>query len=85
MTALPPSSFGPSPGKLPGQDWLDQIFHAKSVGRGGVVRRKLCDVEREVGRRGFHMLQSGEQVIILCSPTPENLLEDFCHFAPVFF
>ena len=83
MTALPPSSFGPSPGKPPGQDWLDQVFRAKSVTRGGVVRRKLCDVEREIGlaalevelrRRGFHMLQSGEQVIILCSPAPFTVI-----------
>jgi hypothetical protein len=43
---------------------------------GGIVRRALRDVEREIGfetlelevrRRGFHMVQCGTQVIIICT------------------
>jgi len=46
------------------------------VQRSGVVRRKICDVERKVGRqalelevrrRGFHLTEAGSQFIIICS------------------
>lgn len=56
--------------------WLQQIFEAKSVRTGGVVRRKICDVERKVGRRalelevrrrGFHLIEAGSQFIIICA------------------
>lgn len=64
--------------RLPTRDeqWFQQIFSAKAVQTGGVVRRKICDVERKVGRRalelevrrrGFHLVEAGTQFIIIFS------------------
>jgi len=56
--------------------WVQQIFQAQAVRNGGVVRRKITSVarfasaqalEREVRRRGFHMVVSGDQYVILCN------------------
>ncbi|MGI3185327.1 N-(5'-phosphoribosyl)anthranilate isomerase [Nioella aestuarii] len=55
--------------------WLDQIFSAKAAMRGGVIRRSKGDVERKIGRsrlelevrkRGFHLVEAGDQFIIIC-------------------
>ena len=57
--------------------WLEDLFSAKAVGKGGIVRRAVRDVEREVGRtalvaevrrRGFHLIECGEQFIVICNP-----------------
>ena len=57
------------------EPWLRQIFEAKAVREGGIVRRAVQDVEREVGRgrlfeevarRGFHMIECGGQFVIIC-------------------
>lgn len=70
-------------GRPPHSDWLDQLFRAKSVRSGGVIRRKISDVEREIGRdllelevrrRGFHMIESGNQLVILCSSEPLRVI-----------
>ena len=56
--------------------WIHEIFKAQAAKRGGVVRRKKSDVEKfssmgelltEVKRRGFHMIETGDQVVILCN------------------
>ena len=56
--------------------WADQLFSAKAVTKGGVVRRAVRDVEREMGRealiaavqaRGFHLVECGGQFIIICN------------------
>ena len=56
--------------------WAEAIFSAKAVGRGGIVRRSVTSVEREVGRaafeaevrrRGFHLVEIGGQFIVLCN------------------
>ena len=56
--------------------WLEEMFAAKAVTRGGVVRRAVRDVEREVGRnqfvaevrrRGFHLVECGGQFIVICN------------------
>ena len=66
-----------------GSDWLDQIFRAKAALTGGVVRRKVTDVDREVGRaalelevrkRGFHLIESGGTFIIICSSAPLQII-----------
>jgi hypothetical protein len=58
------------------QVWLDDIFAAKAVGKGGIVRRAVRDVEREMGReifvrevrrRGFHLIECGGQFIVICN------------------
>ncbi|KGB82982.1 MAG: N-(5'-phosphoribosyl)anthranilate isomerase [Confluentimicrobium sp.] len=63
--------------------WLNQIFAAKSAASGGVVRRKIVDVERKIGRqrlelevrkRGFHMIECGAQFVIICDPTEVKLI-----------
>ncbi len=57
--------------------WGRRIFDAKAVARGGVLRRAVRDVEREIGRerleaevraRGFHLIECGGQFIIICNP-----------------
>jgi hypothetical protein len=56
--------------------WLEQIFDAQAVDAGGVVRRNCLDVHRmcgltplieEVKERGFHMVQTGDQYVVLCN------------------
>ncbi|MFB6600697.1 hypothetical protein [Streptomyces diastaticus] len=56
--------------------WVDQIFRAAQADRGGVVRRSIYDVERysaleeivDIAReRHFHVLETGDQVVILCN------------------
>jgi hypothetical protein len=68
---------------LIGQDWLDQIFRAKAAQTGGVVRRKIRDVEREVGRdalelavrrRGFHLIECDRDFVIICSGAPMRVI-----------
>ncbi len=63
--------------------WLAQVFAAKSVGEAGVVRRKVADVERKIGRRtlelevrrrGFHMVECGGQFVIVCSRAAFNVI-----------
>ncbi len=55
--------------------WLDQIFQADAAANGGVVRRSRADVDEysslgdlidEARKRGFHVIETGGQVVILC-------------------
>jgi hypothetical protein len=57
--------------------FINQIFEAKTVGKGGIVRRKIVSVEKyasfnylmkEVETRGFHLIQTGDQYVIFCNP-----------------
>lgn len=66
-----------------GQDWLDQVFRAKAAQTGGVVRRKIRDVEREIGRaalelevrrRGYHMIECDRDFVIICSAAPLRVI-----------
>lgn len=65
------------------QVWLDQIFAAKAVEKGGVIRRNRHWVEAEVGRepflqearrRGFHVLETGDQLIVVCHGGPIRMI-----------
>ncbi|MCE0506692.1 N-(5'-phosphoribosyl)anthranilate isomerase [Roseivivax sp. GX 12232] len=56
--------------------WLAQLFGAKAVAKGGVVRRSVRDVQRMIGReaflrevrmRGFHLVECGGQFIVICN------------------
>jgi hypothetical protein len=56
--------------------WVDQIFEAAQANRGGVVRRSIYDIERfasldeiiGIARdRHFHVIETGDQVVILCN------------------
>ncbi|MDF1855496.1 N-(5'-phosphoribosyl)anthranilate isomerase [Pseudooceanicola sp.] len=63
--------------------WLNQVFAAKAARNGGVVRRNLRDVEREVGldwfrheirRRGFHAVENAGQIVVFCNNAPVRVL-----------
>lgn len=63
--------------------WLVHVLSAKAVATGGVVRRSIRDVEREVGRalfvqevrrRGFHLVECGGQFIVICNQGQVRIL-----------
>lgn len=65
--------FQPS---IPNPAWCANVFAAKTADRGGVIRRSVRDVDREVGRdnflrevrrRGFHLIECGGQYIVICN------------------
>lgn len=56
--------------------WISQIFTSKIAQRGGHVRRKILSIEKyaskvellaEVKKRGFHIVETGDQWIIICN------------------
>lgn len=58
-----------------GQDWLEQVFHCQAARTGGVIRRQIVDVEREVGvsvfiaavrRRHFRLIRTPHHFVIVC-------------------
>jgi hypothetical protein len=62
--------------------WIRQIFSAQAA-KGGVVRRSIAWVDREIGRerffdevrrRGFHLLASSNQFIVICNRDPVQVL-----------
>ncbi|MDX5351011.1 MAG: N-(5'-phosphoribosyl)anthranilate isomerase [Paracoccaceae bacterium] len=62
--------------------WIDLVFSAKAA-QGGVVRRAIGWVGTEVGhdrfiaevkRRGFHLLVTQSQYIVVCNPGPVRML-----------
>lgn len=65
-----------APRKIPAPSvWIGQIFSAKAVKNGGVVRRSRSDVKKfasfhllkaEVQKRGFHLIRTGDQYVVLC-------------------
>lgn len=66
-----------------GPDWLEQVFAARAAREGGVIRRQIADVHREVGRealelevrrRGFHLLRSERHYLIVCSAAPLEVI-----------
>ena len=63
-------------------EWIAQIFSARAA-QGGVVRRSIAWVDREIGRdrfiaevrrRGFHLLASSNQFIVVCNCDPVQVL-----------
>jgi hypothetical protein len=55
---------------------ISEIFAAKAVAKGGVIRRDMRWIEREIGRerfvaevrsRGFHLIETGGQWIVIRS------------------
>ena len=62
--------------------WLDRIFSAKSAASGGVVRRSRNWVTAEIGiacfeaavrSRGFHLIEAGQQLVVICHSGPVTL------------
>ena len=59
-----------------GQNWCNKVFAAKAVKKGGIVRRAVRDIDkyvgrdaflREVKRRGFHLIEVGDQYVVICN------------------
>lgn len=57
--------------------YLDEMFSSKSVKQGDVVRRRKANVDRfvpfhrllaRVQREQFHLIEIGDQYIIICNP-----------------
>jgi hypothetical protein len=62
--------------------WIDLVFLAKAA-QGGVVRRAIGWVATEVGhdrfaqevrRRGYHLLLTQTQYIVICNAGPVRML-----------
>jgi hypothetical protein len=63
--------------------YVREIFEADAAVNGGVLRRRVVDVdahaareelEMEVKRRNFHLLRSGDHYVILCVSEPIEVL-----------
>lgn len=61
------------------EGWMRDLFGSRTAIDGGVVRRKISDMERYVGRerfaaelrrRGFRALQNAGQVVVFCNRDP---------------
>ena len=68
---------------VPAAPWVDQVFSAKAVRYGGVVRRSLHWVQQEVGRanfeaevrrRGWHLVECNGQLVVFCTARPIQVL-----------
>jgi len=73
------------PSYLDSENWIRNVFSAKAVGRGGVIHRAARDVERYAGRdafvyevrkRGFTLVENGDQLVVFCNRDPVRLLVD---------
>ncbi|OWU75054.1 N-(5'-phosphoribosyl)anthranilate isomerase [Marinibacterium profundimaris] len=62
---------------------MEQLFSSKAARRGAVVRRSMSWVDREVGReaflaevrqRGYHVIQTADQFVVVCHDGPIRLL-----------
>ncbi|SLN21346.1 N-(5'-phosphoribosyl)anthranilate isomerase [Pseudooctadecabacter jejudonensis] len=69
--------------RVHGNMWLHQIFQCRAAETGGIIKRQLHDVEKEVGlgvlihevkRRNFRLLRTNAHVIIICDPGPIRVL-----------
>lgn len=73
---------GAIPPQTPEQ-WFRHLFSARAALDGGVVRRKVRDMEhmvgrdlflREVERRGFTAVENAGQVVVFCNAEPVHRL-----------
>lgn len=64
------------PEHLTPERWAYQLFSSREAMKGGVVKRKVRDVERllgrsaflyEVERRGFQAVENGENFVVFCN------------------
>jgi len=67
------------PSPLSSEEWMRHLFDSRAAQEGAVIRRKLRDIERYVGkeaflhelqRRGFHAVENAGQVIVFCNQEP---------------
>lgn len=71
------------PAPLSPDAWVTHLFTAKAAREGGVIRRKIRDIERYVGRnafeqelsrRGYHAVENAGQLIIFCNQEPIRVI-----------
>ncbi|SFS56296.1 hypothetical protein SAMN04488040_0967 [Sulfitobacter marinus] len=71
------------PSPLSPNQWVLDLFSSKSARSGGVIRRKMRDIERYVGkaefeqelmRRGFHAVENAGQLVIFCNQEPVRVV-----------
>ncbi|WP_149589504.1 N-(5'-phosphoribosyl)anthranilate isomerase [Tabrizicola flagellatus] len=64
---------------LSSDHWISHLFSSQAAREGGVIRRKVRDVERYVGRerfldemkrRGFPVVENAGQFVIFCNREP---------------
>nr|WP_298293720.1 N-(5'-phosphoribosyl)anthranilate isomerase [uncultured Litoreibacter sp.] len=67
--------------------WFRNLFSCKAAVDGGVVRRKVRDMERMVGRqrfyheierRGFSAIENGGQVVVFCNGSALRIVVGRC-------
>ena len=67
------------PAYLSSDQWVSHLFSSQAAREGGVIRRKVRDVERFVGRepflvemkrRGFPVVENAGQFVIICNCEP---------------
>ncbi|WP_333816028.1 N-(5'-phosphoribosyl)anthranilate isomerase [Tabrizicola sp.] len=63
--------------------WVTQMFSARTAAEGGIVRRRVADVERlvgrdrfirEIARRGFRAVENGGHFIVFCNAEPVKIV-----------
>ena len=71
------------PAPITPERWLSQMFGARIAIDGGIVRRKVDDIERLVGRRRFlheidrrefHVVENAGQFVVFCNQDPVVVL-----------
>ena len=72
------------PAKITPERWLTQMFQARAAAEGGVIRRRISDVDRLIGRqrflaeirrRGFRVVRNAGQYVVFCNREPVELLD----------
>lgn len=73
----------PLPDHMSSDRWVTQIFTARTAAEGGIVRRRMCDVERlvgrdrflhEIARRGFRAVENCGHIVIFCNAEPVRIV-----------
>ena len=63
--------------------WIEQVFSSKAARNGAVIRRSTRWVDREIGRtrfktevrrRGFHLIRTADQFVVICHNGPIEIL-----------
>lgn len=74
VPSAPKPLFAAEPGP-----WIGQLFASQAAREGGVIRRKVRDVDRFVGRtafleemqrRGFTVFENAGQFVVFCNREP---------------
>jgi hypothetical protein len=64
---------------LDAEHWIRHVFSSQAAASGGVVRRKIRDIDRYVGReaflsemqrRGYGVVENAGQFVIFCNREP---------------